>query len=413
MSAPPIRDGVVTVSGNRISSVGPWRALPASERKVALDLGDNVVLPGLINAHCHLDYTDMAGELTTPRHFSDWIKQILMLKSGWAYSEYASSWLRGARMLIRTGTTTVGDIEAIPELLPEVWQSVPLRVFSFLEMTGIKSRRQPCGILQEAVGQIESLENNRSRAWLSPHAPYSTIPELLRLCAEAARTRDWRICTHVSESAEEFEMFTKASGDLYEWLRRNERDMSDCGLGSPVRHLERNGILGENLIAVHVNYLARKDASMLARHKVNVVHCPRSHAFFKHNDFPLRTLRRAGVNVCLGTDSLASVVTRRGQRVELSMFEEMRGLKEANKWLSPNEILRMATVNGARSLGQAGFIGELKAGAAADLIALPFDGTLEEVHAAILDHRGEVTASMIDGQWAADPTKDYNITSGD
>ncbi len=99
-------------------------------------------------------------------------------------------------MLLRTGTTTVGDIEMVPELLPEVWSATPLRVFSFLEMTGVKSRRPPVEIMREALEKIASLPPGRCRAGLSPHAPYSTTPELLRLAAEAARDRNLRVVTH-------------------------------------------------------------------------------------------------------------------------------------------------------------------------------------------------------------------------
>ena len=104
--------------------------------------GEVVLLPGLVNAHCHLDYTDMAGELPPPRTFTDWIPLITAAKTAWGYSDYARSWLRGAHMLLRNGTTTVADIEAMPDLLPELWDATPLRVFSFLEMTGIRARRE-------------------------------------------------------------------------------------------------------------------------------------------------------------------------------------------------------------------------------------------------------------------------------
>ena len=93
-------------------------------------------------------------------------------------------------MLLRTGTTTVADIEAMPDLLPEAWDATPLRVFSFLEMTGIRARRDPKEILREAVEKIESLSHARCSASLSPHAPYSTLPELLRLTAALARRKE-------------------------------------------------------------------------------------------------------------------------------------------------------------------------------------------------------------------------------
>jgi cytosine/adenosine deaminase-related metal-dependent hydrolase len=361
------------------------------------------LLPGLVDAHCHLDYTNMAGQFPPPKVFSDWLKVITSAKSQWSYSDYAESWLDGAHMLVRTGTTTVADIEAVPELLPEVWDSTPLRVLSFLEMTGIRSRRAPQAILQEAVDWIDSLKHSRCGAGLSPHAPYSTLPELVRLSARTARKRKWCLTTHVAESLQEFEMFASGRGEMFDWLQRNARDMSDCGLGSPVQHLERCGALGENLLAVHANYLRGKDAALLGKRKVSVVHCPRSHLYFRHGPFPLRQLTRAGVNICLGTDSLASVFKTRRQSIELNLFEEMRALAAAQEGLSPREILDMATINGARALGMKGKIGELSPRAFADLIAIPFSGKVADIYDSVLHHKGNVAASMIEGQWAIAP----------
>ena len=400
---PPIRDGAVLVSGNRITAVGRWRDLTASQRNPTLDLGDVALLPGLVNTHSHLDYTNMAGQFPPPRVFSDWLKVITSTKSEWSYSDYAESWLSGAHMLVRTGTTTVADIEALPDLLPEVWGSTPLRVLSLLEMTGIRSRRQPRAILQDSVERIESLGHSRCWAGLSPHAPYSTLPELLRLSAQTARRRKWRIATHVAESTQEFEMFAHGRGEMYDWLERSERDMSDCGRGSPVQHLERCGALGENLLAVHVNYLGAKDAALLGKRRVNVVHCPRSHSYFQHEPFPLRQLSKAQVNICIGTDSLASVYKARRAPVELSMFDEMRELAASHAVFRPKKILEMATLNGARALGMKGKIGQLSPRSFADLIAVPMAGKTADIYEAILHHKGNVAASMIDGQWAIAP----------
>jgi len=190
---------------------------------------------------------------------------------------------------------------------------------------------------------------------------------------------------------------------MFDWLERSGRDMSDCGKGSPVHHLERCGVLSENLLAVHVNYLGKNDAALLGRRKAHVAHCPRSHSYFRHEPFPFRRLANAGVNLCLGTDSLASVYKTRGQTVELSLFDEMRALAEREPSISARKMVRMVTLNGARALGLQGQIGELSAGSFADLIVLPFAGGSAEVYEAILGHRDAVAASMIDGQWAIAP----------
>src|SRR4051812_19551002 len=135
ISQPPIENGAVRISGNRITEVGPWKNISAKSDDHIIDLGEAILLPGLINAHCHLDYTDMAGLMPPQKSFTDWIKLMLAAKSTWNYSEFADSWLHGAQMLLHTGTTTVADFEAVPELLPDVWSSTPLRVISLLEMT--------------------------------------------------------------------------------------------------------------------------------------------------------------------------------------------------------------------------------------------------------------------------------------
>lgn len=403
LNRPPMDDGAVAVSGNRIRAVGAWRDLQSVSRRRVVDLGAVILMPGLINAHCHLDYTDMAGKLPPPKTFLDWIGLITAEKSGWGYSDYAQSWLNGAHMLLKSGVTTVADIEVMPDLLPEVWDATPLRVFSFLEMTGIRARRDPGELLREAVDKLESLAHARNRIGLSPHAPYSTLPELLRQTAQLARARRWRLCTHVAESEQEFEMFMAAKGAMHDWLRRNDRDNSDCGLGSPVQHLHRHQMLGPNLLAVHVNLLAQGDAALLGRRRVNVIHCPRSHDYFRHPPFPRERLAKAGVNLCLGTDSLATVRKTGKAKPVLDLFEEMRTLAGKDPHLRPEEIVRMATVNGARALGQAGKIGELTPHALADIIAIPFTGKAARAYEAIPAHTGPVNVCMIDGRWNIPP----------
>lgn len=391
------------VSGERVVAVDRWQKLSKGFSGEVIDLGETALLPGLVNAHCHLDYTSMAGQFASPKLFTDWLKLITTSKAEFSYSEYAESWLNGAKMLVRTGTTTVGDIETVPELLPEVLEATPLRLISFLEMTGIRSRRQPKSILKETTERLEGLRASGFTGGLSPHAPYSTLPELLQLSAELARQKNWLMAVHVAESSQEFEMFMRGRGEMFDWLRRNERDMSDCGKGSPVQHLARCGALGKNLLAIHVNYLAKTDAALLASSKVTVVHCPRSHSFFQHDRFPYQRFVRAGINICLGTDSLASVYQRRRQPVELSLFEEMRTFAANQPLIRPRRILDMVTVNPAGALGLKGQVGELSKRAFADIIALPFSGKSSDAYEAVLHHEGPVSASMIKGQWAIAP----------
>jgi cytosine/adenosine deaminase-related metal-dependent hydrolase len=153
------------------------------------------------------------------------------------------------------------------------------------------------------------------------------------------------------------------------------------------------------LLAVHLNYPEPGDLALLSRKGVHVVHCPRSHFYFNHHPFPLRRLASAGVNVCLGTDSLASVYKRRGENMELSMFAEMQELRRVHPRLMADTILRMATVNAAQALGLDGHAGVLAKGALADLLALPLPRGSVNFSEAVVRHQGPVAHTMIGGRW--------------
>src|SRR6266536_5537114 len=96
VSRQPIADGAILISGNRILEVGRWRDLAKVDPDEVIDLGDAILFPGLVNAHCHLDYTDMAGEFAPPKLFSDWLRLITTAKGHWSKPDYATSWLNGA-----------------------------------------------------------------------------------------------------------------------------------------------------------------------------------------------------------------------------------------------------------------------------------------------------------------------------
>jgi cytosine/adenosine deaminase-related metal-dependent hydrolase len=399
---PPLENGALELSRGGIRALTRWPAA-ALRRQQVIDLGESALFPGLINAHCHLDYTDMAGLIPPGRSFTDWIQSITTLKQSWEPAEFKRSWLRGADMLLRHGCTTVLDIEAVPALLKRLRRRTPLRIVSCLELIHVRGPREPKAVVDAAAALIRSLATRRRPLGLSPHAPYSASPKVLRLAAGVARREGWPLTIHAAESAEEYAMFTAAHGELYEWLKRNGRDMSDCGLGSPVEHLHRCGVLGRNLLLAHLNYLAPGDAARLGAHGVSVVHCPRSHAYFRHRRFPLSELAASGIGLCVGTDSLATVRQPPRSRVQLDLFAEMRALRDAHHGLCPESILQMVTINPARALGWSGLLGHLAPGTRADLVAIPFTGRTSRVYDSLLEHEGEVSHVMIDGRWEHGP----------
>jgi cytosine/adenosine deaminase-related metal-dependent hydrolase len=187
------------------------------------------------------------------------------------------------------------------------------------------------------------------------------------------------------------QMYGRRKGELFDWLSKF-RDMSDCGGRTPVQAVHRAGLLKSNFLAVHANYLTHDDVRLLAKSDASVIHCPSSHSYFAHRRFPYQQLARTGVNICLGTDSMASMTGR-----ELNMFTEMQQFSRAYPKVSPVQILRIATQNGARALGLEGEAGELRSGSFADLIGVPFRGKKADSADAVLYTR-HLSAMFVRGK---------------
>ena len=193
-------------------------------------------------------------------------------------------------------------------------------------------------------------------------------------------------------------MFRSARGPLYEFMDSLQRPMADCGRDSPFGHLWKSGSVDPRWLLTHMNTLTEEDFLLLADLPrgagPHVVHCPGSHRYFSHPPFPARRLHDLGVNLCLGTDSLASTDS-------LSLFAEMRLMQDTQPWLRPEQILRMVTIHPARALRRRGQLGRIVPGALADMIALPFSGNFGTVHDEIIAHTAPVLWTMIDGEITA------------
>jgi cytosine/adenosine deaminase-related metal-dependent hydrolase len=362
ISSPPITRGAVRVEGSEIIAVGPASALPAQPGEEVTDLGASTLLPGLINAHCHLDFTRFKGALSPRQGFTEWIKTINALRRSFTTQDYIDAIAEGFEMLAQNGVTTVANIEAFSELLPHL-PVPPLRTWWFLELIDVRSRINEDETLLGALSFFEKHPEWLGGFGLSPHAPYTASVDLYRLARSCGEKYGMLSTTHIAESLEEHEMFSHARGPLYDFLAGLGRDNSDCGQGSALSHLVEHGVIGRNCIIAHLNYLQDYDYELVARSGASVVHCPKCHTYFGHAPFPLKALRGYGVNVCLGTDSLASNNT-------LDMRSEMREVR-ALHGLGDREVLEMVLLNGAHALGQAGKLGRISPGSVADLVAFP------------------------------------------
>jgi len=369
MDGPLIENGAVAISGERIVDVGKFPDVSARYASAEIiDLGEQALLPGLINAHCHLDYTCLRGKIPRQKSFTDWIRAINAEKAKLSPDDYVRSINEGFGEAKRFGTTAIANLTAFPELISRIER--PIRTWWFAELIDVREPSRPNDIVDLAVEKLRVAEY-----WgLAPHALFTASANLYRHCDEIARRENVLLTTHMAESREEMSMFREAEGSLYEFLKGIRREMNDCGAATPIRRFSeivRNVSTPLDMtkawMLVHLNELADTDFDLLKKLacEFSIVHCPRSHDYFGHSPFQFQKLRELGFNVCLGTDSLAS-------NEDLSLLAEMRAFQKAFPIVGPEEILRMVTMNPARALRQENSLGKIRSAFSADLIAIPF-----------------------------------------
>jgi len=398
MDGPPIENGAVAISDSRIFDVGRFKEVKARYRKSiddlppgsspsrasrlrraapagsVVDLGEQALLPGLINAHCHLDYTCLRGKIPPQKSFTEWIRAINAAKARLSEEDYVASIKEGFAEAKRFGTTTIANLEAFPELIAKIDE--PIRTWWFAELIDVRSPERANEIVDLAIESLKSKKN-----WgLAPHALFTASQDLFRYCEEVAPRENILLTTHLAESREEMSMFRSGSGPLYEFMKSIGREMSDCSHGTPLeRFVGRltsaplsagsGRALPQKWIIAHLNELSESDFDLLARStkKFHVVHSPRSHSYFAHSPFPFEKLSALGFNICLGTDSLAS-------NENFSLFAEMRAFQRNEPGVSPVEIFEMITVNAALALNQSrhgATLGRIRPGFHADLTSIP------------------------------------------
>jgi aminodeoxyfutalosine deaminase len=398
--APALSYGAVRVVEGRIAEVAGAAGLPPLPGEEVLDLGEAVLLPGLINAHCHLDYSTLRHAVAPQSSFTEWVQRLNSIKRQLSPEDILDAIGRGYAEAQQFGTTTVCSMAAFPDLLPRLG-SAPLRTWWFYEMIDIRHRLTSEELVAGALSFFNQNADPLVRYGLNPHAPYTASLLLYRLAQACAGEAGMVLTTHVAESQEEDEMFAHARGPLYDFLSGLGRPMHDCGHDTAFGWLWRNGAIRGQWLLAHLNVLAESDFALLSAlspaQLPSVVHCPGSHRYFGHPVFPFARLAALGVNLCVGTDSLASTDS-------LSLLGEVRRVQESHPDLPPEALLHMLTLAPARALGQEGRLGCISPGALADLIALPFCGPPEAAAAACIAHSGRVPWMLLDGKVVGSPS---------
>lgn len=395
---PPIEGGVLTISGSKIIAVGE-----NSTGQAPYDVGDAFILPGLVNAHTHLEFSDLKGPLGHPGiALPDWIRLVIEYRRR-ASRDAQSAVRSGLSECAQMGVTTVGEI-ATPDTIAAtfadpVWSSrvmpsAPLDVTVFLELIGLGNQRV-AEMVQLAGNQRGQTWPDNGRGGLSPHAPYSASPKIVAAAAElCASPGSPPVAMHLAESREEIE-FLSTGGGPFRTLLDDLGVWQDDAIPSGSRPLDYLRLLApaDRAVVVHGNYLADDEIEFLSRHRrrFSVVYCPRTHRFFRHDPHPLAKLLAAGVNVALGTDSRAS-------SPDLDLLAELRFVAGTYPQIAPETLIRFATVNGAIALGRDADVGALTPGKDANLtiISAP-QGRLDDPYRAILDGEAQVRTTIVQG----------------
>ncbi len=322
-----------------------------------------MLLPGLVNAHTHLELTHLGGPIDEPDFF-DWIQRIRREKGGMTASDFRESARAGVIDCWRNGITTVGDT-GDSGVVAGVLRELGGGGVVYHEVFGPHpdQAEQAYSALVGGIARLRTLASDRVRIGVSPHAPYSVGESLYRRVARLALDERLPMAVHIAESQSEFDLVSKGTGRFADgWANRGIP--SAATYRSPVSYLHALGVLDAAPLAIHAVRVDDADAHTLATYRCPVALCPRSNRAHGHGDPPVRRLLRAGVRCGVGTDSVASVGS-------LDLLAEARAVVVLGG-LTPDDGLRLLTSDGATALGLDDQIGTLEPGKWADVIAVGF-----------------------------------------
>ena len=370
VSGPPLARGTVTVEGDRITAVRPH-----GERTADTDFGNAAIIPGLVNAHTHLDLSAARGAVppTPADQFTDWLRAVVAFRRQ-SLTPVADAVRAGLAESLRFGTTLLGDISTDGTSF-DLLAAAPLRAVVFHEVIGLKPERFRVTWDGYMTWRDATADTTTTRRGVSPHAPYTT---------EFAGYHNWGdlpMASHVAELPGEADFLRTHAGPLRDFLE-SFGAWADGDLAPSVAAV-LDALSRSRSLVVHGNSLNASEHRKHFTPSMTLVVCPRTHAAFGHPRHPWPAFAAAGVRVAVGTDSLAS-------NPDLDVLAEIRLLRRTHPDVPGAQLLRMATLNGAESLGFAAECGSLDPGKSADFVAVPLPDADGDPHELLLgDDHGE------------------------
>ena len=396
---PPIAGGAVAIRNGRIAAVGSLAQLRTDFVATVEEFPGCVLFPGMVNAHTHLELTHFPAWKVrksldyAPRTYVDWVIQVIKLRRGLSREEVEHSIAEGARISLEAGTTTLGEILTDFSILPR-YQELMLCGRVFLEAIG--QAPEFCLDRSFALQQaLDTFDDGLLCPGVSPHAPHTLSEQFMREIVQLAAGRDLPLMIHLAESPEEVDFCFDTTGRIADTLYPFagwEPYLPSPRHMSPVALLDSLGVLTPRTTVVHAVHVTPADISCLRERGVAIVLCPRSNDRLAVGKAPLMLLKGSGIPLALGTDSLAS-------NDSLSVWDELRFLYERfPRLFSPEELLTIATLGGARALHLQEQAGSLERGKMANLqiIRIPPMTTDNHLPNALVEH-GELVAVWLAG----------------
>ncbi len=368
------------------------------------DCGQSVILPGLVNAHTHLDLLFFQSAQTESK--SSFFEELIAsweFRKNQTLNDRRQAIEEGIQQSVRSGTTTLGDVGQFFGMIAQsINASTRMVLFPEILTGGDKSIQEAYEGAFSQVDEIFSTSNkSKVSAGIAPYASYTLSKHLLKILSQQAAALKIPVKIHAAETFSEMQFFYESLGEIADKL------FPQMGWGdtlppphrkTPIQYLQSIGFLDYDVALVGGNHLSEVDLEILAKTKTKLIHAPRYNAHLDLGHPPLKKLKELGINVALGTEALAS-------KYSLSLWDEMRYIQDRypeNDKLSPKDLLEMATINGARALGMDQKIGSLEKGKYADFIVVhvPKDLAASDLAAWLITHvtPREITQVYVEGK---------------
>jgi aminodeoxyfutalosine deaminase len=385
---PPLENGVIEIVAGRITDL---HFRPDSK---TVDLGNVAIIPGLINAHTHLEFSDLSEPVSPAQPFTDWIRAVVSNRRN-RTEPIQSVTARGLAESVQHGSTTLGDISTHDTRgkysdFPESPRTVVFRELLGFSPEQIEPQLQ---IARDHL-DVTSVKNGRVTHGISPHAPYSVHPDLFRRLVVLAMERRVHIAMHLAETQAEIEFLKEGTGPFVEMLQEFEVWNSDAiSKGTrPISYLEElSGT--ERALVIHGNYFDQEEIQFLADNPhLTLIYCPRTHDYFGHPPHPWLELASLVGNVAIGTDSRAS-------NPDLSLWNELLFLRKRHPGIDDSQLLKIATMNAAIALDCDAETGSLTIGKTGDLAVVSLSSFSRNNQPDLFSSDHQISQVMISGQW--------------